>query len=208
MSAAPPSPIRESIPIHTRQYLTEAFAEPDGLMRVRGRLIDTKPHGLCLADGSPLAIHDMSIDLLVDPSTFEIVRVESEMDVQPYGLCSDILATYQQLVGLSVARGYSRRVKELFGGPLGCSHMGALLIALGPVAIQASWSVHKLHSPTDALIDDDITPQEQERRLRMNTDTCHVWKAEGVHLQEIRSGTNRRRPAWEQERLSELGLEA
>lgn len=176
-------------------------------MRIHGRLVDTKPLGLCLADGTPLTIHDMAIDLFVDPSTFEIVSVDAGMDVRPYDICTNILAAYEQLVGLSVARGYSRKVKELFGGPLGCSHMGALLIAMGPVAIQASWSFLKLHSPTDELIDEDLAPEEQERRLNMNADTCHVWRSDGVHLQEIRSGANRRRPAWEQDRLQALGLD-
>ena len=74
----------ERIPIHQRSYETEAFDEGDGRMRVRGRLIDNKPQGLCLADGSDLVIHDMRIDLLVDPETFTIVAVENEMMVRPY----------------------------------------------------------------------------------------------------------------------------
>ena len=61
-----------SIPIHTRSYATEAFAEPDGTMRVHGRLTDTKPQGLCLADGTPLVIHDMALDVYVEPTTFAI----------------------------------------------------------------------------------------------------------------------------------------
>ena len=39
------------ISIHQRSYETEAFDEGDGSMRIVGRLIDTKPNGLGLADG-------------------------------------------------------------------------------------------------------------------------------------------------------------
>ena len=65
----------ERIAIHQRSYETEAFDEGDGRMRVRGRLTDNKPHGLCLADGNDLVIHDMCIDLLIDSTTFTTVAV-------------------------------------------------------------------------------------------------------------------------------------
>jgi hypothetical protein len=196
----------EPIPIHQRSYATEVFAQPDGTMRVHGRLTDTKPHGLCLADGQPLVIHDMAVDLYVDPVTFEIVRVAADMDVRPYDLCPAILESYQQLVGVSIARGYSRKVKELFGGPGGCSHMGALLVALGPVAVQASWSVVKLLEPVESLTEFSSEPAERERRLRMNLDTCHVWADGSENIEVIRRGERPRRPDWESRRLGELGV--
>ena len=102
----------ERIPIHQRSYETEAFDEGDGRMRVRGRLIDNKPQGLCLADGSDLVIHDMRIDLLVDPETFTIVAVENEMMVRPYSHCEAILPNYQALVGVSITRATPRRSKS------------------------------------------------------------------------------------------------
>ena len=199
------SPIGESIPIHTRSYATEAFAEPDGLMRVHGRLTDTKPHGLCLADGTPLVIHDMAVDLYCEPETFESVRVEADMDVRPYEQCTAILEAYQKLVGVSIARGYSRTVKELFGGPGGCSHVGALLIAMGPVAIQASWSLRNLHAEPGAMTGDPDDPAERERRLRMNMNTCHVWAEDGPNIAFIKRGERPPSPDWEASRLAALG---
>lgn len=90
-------------------------------MRVRGRLVDTKPLGLGRADGSPLTIHDMVVDLFIAMPDFVIDRVEVTMQVHPYEACTGVVEDYQQLVGLSITRGYSRRVRELFGGPNGCS---------------------------------------------------------------------------------------
>lgn len=194
----------ESIPIHTRSYATEAFAEADGSMRVHGRLTDTKPHGLCLADGTPLVIHDMALDLFVDATTFEIVRVEADMDVHPYDQCTAILESYQKLVGVSIARGYSRIVKELFGGPGGCSHIGALLIAMGPVAIQASWSLRNLHAEPAQLTGNPNDAAERERRLQMNLNTCHVWREDGVNIAMIKRGERPPSPDWEAQRLADL----
>ena len=196
----------ERIPIHQRSYETEAFDEGDGRMRVRGRLIDNKPQGLCLADGSDLVIHDMRIDLLVDPETFTIVAVENEMMVRPYSHCEVILPNYQALVGVSITRGYTSEIKKLFGGPNGCSHMGALLQAMGPVAVQATWSLVNLHKSPESRLDNSDDPEEQERRLRLNTNSCHVWQEDGEHIELIKKG-EWVLPDWESERLRSLGVE-
>lgn len=193
--------------IHRRNYDCEVFEESEGLMRVRGHLNDTKPLGLGLVDGEPLEVHDMTIDLLVTVPGFEIIDVESRMDTHPYLSCTSVLGDYRQLIGTSITRGYSRRVKELFGGPNGCSHMGALLQALGPVAIQASWSLITLHEDPADRADQEIDQAERERRVQMNTNTCHVWAEDGEQLRAVASGGTPRRPAWEQDRLIQLGVD-
>lgn len=195
------------ISIHQRTYATEAFDEGDEVMRVHGRLVDTKPFGLTLSDGQPLVIHDMALGLFVDSNSFEIVAVEADMDVHPYQLCKAVLASYQQLVGLSIARGYSRKVRELFGGPNGCSHIGALLLAMGPVAVQASWSLGNMHRDPAELVDNTADPLEQERRVAMNVNTCHVWREDGENIASIRQGNQRSFPSWKTERLRDLGVD-
>jgi hypothetical protein len=198
---------RVSIPIHTRSYDCEAFAEDDGRLRVRGRLVDTKEQGLGLIDGEPLEIHNMVIDLFIDPTDFTIVEVIAGMDTHPYDICTDILTDYQRLVGLSISRGYSRKVKELFGGPGGCSHIGALLQAMGPVAVQANWSLVNLRDDLESRIDERTDSDDRARRLRLNTNTCHVWREDGPQIAAVNLGTDPLRPGWETERLQKLGLD-
>ncbi len=193
--------------IHRRVYDCEAFTEGADALRVRGHLTDTKPHGLCLADGRRLVIHEMTIDLVVSIPDFEITAVETEMEIHPYQACRGILIDYQRLVGTSITRGYTHRVREMFGGPNGCSHLGALLQAMGPVAVQASWSLHTLHDEPEARLAEDIDPAEAERRLRMNTNTCHVWAENGEQLTLVALGQKAKRPGWEVERLEDLGLQ-
>lgn len=207
MTRTTPNPA--STPIHLRDYRCEAFAEADGRMRVRGQLVDTKPLGLSRADGTPLTIHDMIVDLYVAMPSFVIDEVHVTMQVHPYPVCTGVLEDYQQLVGLSITRGYSRRVRELFGGPNGCSHVGALLLALGPVAVQASWSFLTLDDdPAVRTLDADeeADPEERERRARLNANTCHVWAEGGEHFTAVTLGETRR-PGWERDRLLELGLD-
>ncbi|MGH1488047.1 MAG: DUF2889 domain-containing protein [Acidimicrobiales bacterium] len=193
--------------IHKRSYDCEAFEEGEGRMRVRGRLVDDKPQGLGLADGEPMVIHDMVIDLIITVPEFLIEGVETTMNVHPYQVCTDVLVDYQQLVGLSITRGYSRKVRELFGGPNGCSHMGALLQALGPVAVQASWSLITLHDDPAKRLEEDTDAEGRERRLRMNTNTCHVWAEEGEQMTAVALGITPKRPRWESDRLQKLGVD-
>ena len=145
------------------------------------------------------------IDLLVDPSTFTIIAVENEMMVRPYSNCEMILPNYQALVGLSITRGYSKQVKKLFGGPNGCSHMGALLQAMGPVAIQASWSLVNLHKPLESRLNNSDDPEDIDRRLRLNMNSCHVWHEDGEHIELVKVG-KWVLPDWESDRLMDLGV--
>ncbi|MCH9804343.1 DUF2889 domain-containing protein [bacterium] len=194
------------ISIHHRSYETEAFDEGNGTMRLVGRLVDTKPQGLGMADGEPLVIHDMIVEMIVAGDTFEILDITTTMQVRPYGQCTQVLDSYQQLVGVSIARGYSRKVKELFGGPMGCSHVGALLIALAPVAVQASWGLARLHDDPAVWSGAERDEADAERRTRLNTNTCHVWSADGEQIARLNRGEEAERPEWEAVRLTKLGL--
>lgn len=194
------------ISIHQRSYETEAFDEGDGTMRLIGRLVDTKPAGLGLADGEPIIIHDMTIELIVRGDTFEIVAARQVMDIHPYSQCTDILPSYDQLVGVSIARGYSKAIKSMFGGPNGCSHVGALLIALGPVAVQASWGMARLGADPADWAGLDFDEADAERQLRLNENTCHVWKSDGSQVAFLRRNEKPERPTWETDRLRKLGL--
>jgi len=199
---AVPTPLN----IHNRTYRTEAFAEDDGRLRVAGRLTDIKPIGLGPEDGEPLVVHDLSIELFIELPSFEIVDVTSEMHTHPYEVCTAVLPDYRALIGLSVARGFTNEVRKLFGGPRGCSHLTALLQAMGPVAVQASWAVFTLHEPLATLAAGAIDPVERERRLRMNTNTCHVWREGGDHLGAVLTGEGDARPGWMRERFESLGF--
>ncbi len=200
------TPTTSSTPIHLRDYRCEAFAEADGRMRVRGHLVDTKPQGLSRRDGTPLTIHDMIVDLYVAMPSFVIDEVDVTMQVHPYPLCTGVLEDYQQLVGLSISRGYTRKVRELFGGPGGCSHVGALLQAMGPAAVQASWSLITLDDDPADRLDEEANDEDRRRRVTLNTNTCHVWAEGGEHITAVALGQSMR-PDWEADRLRKLGID-
>ncbi|MDH4146083.1 MAG: DUF2889 domain-containing protein [Acidimicrobiia bacterium] len=194
--------------IHNRTYATEAFADDDGRLRLVGRLTDVKPIGLGPDDGEPLVVHDMSLTLVIELPSFEIIDVDYEMHTRPYDECTAILPDYRALLGLSIARGFTHEVRRRFGGPLGCSHLTALLTAMAPAAVQASWGLLALHEPLAALAGGpaETDDAERERRVRMNTNTCHVWHEGGEHLRAVLAGDGDARPGWMRERLVKLGV--
>ena len=83
----------------------------------------------------------MQIDLEVGFPSLEIVKASVRFETHPHGGCPAIIDHYGGLVGLSIARGFTHKVRELFGGPRGCTHTTALLQAMAPVAVQCFWSM-------------------------------------------------------------------
>ena len=132
-------------------------------------------------------------------------KVTVEMKEHPHTRCTGIVPDYQKLVGLSIARGFNNKVKELFGGPRGCTHIGALLSAMAPVAIQSGWSMRAGDANQETKKRSEMTPEERERSYAMNLNTCHMWDENGDMVNEIRRGEPMEVPVWMAKRLTKLG---
>ena len=168
------------VPLHRRSIVYEAFEEGEDL-RVRGQLEDVRPW----ADGerSVSLVHDMSLSVTVRVEDMTITRATAEMRVFPHAECPAVLEAFEGLVGLGVARGYTRAVQERFGGPLGCSHLEHLARSLGPVVVQAVTSRRARalgRGETPDLLSGAATPWAR--------DTCHVWAEGGVAEQKLAAG--------------------
>jgi len=135
---APESPI-ERVPLHTRAIEIRGYKRADGLYDIEGRLLDTKPHDFNLAAGVRKAgepIHSMWLRITIDRNLV-IVDAEARMDAVPYaGYCAKIEPAYRKLVGLAIRPGYAQKIKELFGGVNGCTHVSELAAALATGAFQ------------------------------------------------------------------------
>ena len=192
--------------IHTRRYEVRAFRMAEDRFMLRGVVCDEKPAGLYIdADPDPLWIHHMIVDLEIAFPEFRIDRVTVEMKEHPHSRCTGIVPDYQKLVGLSIARGFNNKVKELFGGPRGCTHIGALLAAMAPVAIQSGWSMRAGSATENTKSRTEMTPEERERSYAMNLNTCHMWDENGDMVNEIRRGEPMEVPVWMAKRLTKLG---
>lgn len=203
----PPAPENGQL-IHTRRYEVRTYKLNDDLFLLRGVVCDEKPSGLYISDDpDPLWMHHMIVDLHVSYPDFTIRDVAVTFHEHPHTHCTDIVPAYDKLVGLSISRGFNAKVKELFGGPRGCTHIGALLQAMAPVAIQSGWSMRigQPHENADAQLSPEEAAERRKRGYAMNLNTCHMWDENGQMVADIRDGVSIEIPLSVTKRLAKLG---
>jgi hypothetical protein len=173
-------PAGDPVPLHRRSIEYEAFDAGDAVTIV-GRLRDTRPW---VGDGEPVpTVHDMALQVTVGVPDLTITEAGAVMDTFPHAECPGITAAFDGLVGLSVARGYTRQVQARFGGVRGCTHLEQLARALGPVVIQAVTSKRALaahRGASEAIMSPTGTPWAR--------DSCHVWAEDGPAEQKLAAG--------------------
>ncbi len=195
--------------LHDREYRVRAFRKDPNIL-IRGAVRDQKPPNLYFAnDPSPLTIHHMQVDVEVAFPTLQIEAVTVHFEMHPNDTCPMIIDHYDKLIGLSIARGFTHRVRELFGGPRGCTHTTALLQAMAPVAVQCFWSMTASEARHNASnVEFRPTPPSRDQRdamWQMNVNTCHVWAEDGEMVANVSAG-KMEPPKFARERLAALGL--
>lgn len=195
--------------LHQRQYTVRSYRMGPDQLRIRGMVHDQKPPGMIIeGDPEPLSVHQMVVDLVVDYPSLVISGAEVLMEVTPHSGCTSIEPEYGKLVGVSVTRGFSRTVQELFGGPRGCTHVGALLQAMAPVAIQSRWSMRTMNlgeTPVGIGLSAAEAAEQRREAMLFNLNTCHVWADGGELIEKVKAGGDPEPPRWAVTRLAELG---
>lgn len=191
--------------LHTRNYDVEVHHVDDNL-RLVGTVRDEKPPGLYIADDpDPLTIHHMRVELVARVADLVIVDAKVIFEVHPHRTCPAIVDHYRKLIGMSIARGFNRKVRELFGGPRACTHTTALLQAMVPAATQALWSLRIGARRADGDEPFEWNPERVNEMVQGNLNTCHVWAEDGDHVAALRDGAEPEQPLWIAERAVELG---
>lgn len=126
---------------HRRAISAEAYLREDGLWDIEARLTDTKPREIPLAGGRirPLGqpLHDLWLRVTIDVR-MNVVDAEACSDWVPYpGQCDTIGPAYRKLIGLNLAQGFRKAVRERLSGVAGCTHLTELAGVLPTAAIQA-----------------------------------------------------------------------
>ena len=170
----------DGVPLYRRSIEYEAFDRGDHL-EVVGKLKDTRPWA---DDGSTLAtVHDMELRVTVRRDDLTIVGSVAHMHTFPHTECPVIEQAFAGLVGLSVARGYTREVQRRFGGPRGCTHLEQLARSLGPLVIQAVTS-RRARSMAEGGAEEVMMPGSTP----WARDSCHIWAEGGVGDQKLAAG--------------------
>jgi hypothetical protein len=168
------------LPVHRRTIDIDVF-EHDDRFEVVARLRDERPW----ADGEEKVrhLHDMTLTVSVRRSDLTIVGARADMRRFPHAECPSIEAKFEELVGLSVARGYTRAVQERFGRELGCTHLEFLARAVGPAVVQAIPSAAS-RATSEAAAREELS----KVGTAWLADTCHVWRTDGPGQRKLAAG--------------------
>jgi hypothetical protein len=178
--------------LHQRDYAVRVFRKSATELVASGTVHDQKPPGLYVeGDPDPLTIHRMTIELTVAYPSLEITDAVVQFGAHPQPGCPGIAAHYRNLVGLSIARGFTHKVRALFGGPRGCTHVTALLQAMAPALVQSIWSM-RIANQRDGDVPTTAEGAASDGGFlgaqRRNIDTCHVWAADGELVALVEQG--------------------
>jgi len=143
------------LPVHVRTIridAAEATSQGDvRVLRVRGTLEDRRPQGVpdwIQHDGD--VIHHMEVTLTVTWPDLVLATVDGTMRTFPHaGVCPDALPPLQSLVGVAVGPGFTRAVNQRIGREQGCTHITALILAMGPVVRQGAGAAFGFTAPGD-----------------------------------------------------------
>jgi len=166
-------------PVHRRTIDIEVFVRDEHLV-VIGTLADVRPWAS--GEFGPRELHRMELAIVVRRADMTITDAVADMKTFPHAECTVIEPKFSELVGLSVARGYTSAVQERFGRERGCSHLEFLARALGPAVVQS------VTSAAAQQFEKGGTYPDGGRALSFLANTCHVFIDDGPGSQKIEAG--------------------
>jgi Protein of unknown function (DUF2889) len=125
--------------LHRRDFSFNAYLRSDGLYEIEGRMTDRKNYAFpnewrgTIAPNEPL--HDMRVRVVLD-ETFTIAEVTAETAASPFEICPAITPGLVALKGERIGKGWTKLLRQKFGGDRGCTHHVELLRTLATVAFQ------------------------------------------------------------------------
>lgn len=141
-------------PLHCRTLIVEVLQDHNGMVRTLATIVDLRKQGWIPTGGELQTagiIHHMSLDVQVDMLSRRIERFEPSQLVVAFEAsertggdsCRDPIHRLRKMVGETLDNGNARRLREIFGGPLGCSHLltlAQLVVSFLPRVIEREMS--------------------------------------------------------------------
>jgi hypothetical protein len=165
--------------IHSRKIEVSTYEYDGERIIVEGILRDDRFQDSYLLTGETFpkgAIHHMAIRLLVNCSNLIIEDADVVMLSVPRQACREVIGCLNRIKGLTVARGFTLKVKELAGGSKGCTHLVELIRTMTPAVFQG-YATHQARKPVS------FDPEQADMILQFLTDTCHVWRKDGPFVE-------------------------
>lgn len=163
--------------IHHRKIDSLGFLREDGLWDIETRLIDTKEGAVETFQRGRIqageALHDISLRLTID-SDLLIKDIEASTDLAPMNACSDVNPWYKKLIGERIKSGWRLKVKSIFAGEQGCTHLNEMLTVAATTAFQTIYPWLQ-EQQIQQLGKDKVFHKVAEMML----DSCHGFSHQG-----------------------------
>ncbi|MBM3341759.1 MAG: DUF2889 domain-containing protein [Betaproteobacteria bacterium] len=156
--------------MHNRVIDCRGYERDDGLWDIEGHLTDAKTYtwekrnGVTDLPAGQFA-HDMWIRLTIDLNMV-IHEAMAVTEASPYNGCGDFTHKFAKLKGLRIDRGWTKKIRNLIGGPYGCTHQWELLGRVAAAAYQSTNNARQNKFPRK--------PGDMPRTFN----TCHMYTAE------------------------------
>lgn len=135
-----PTPAPRSLH-QTRNITCAAYRREDGLWDIEGRVLDTHAFdfttiwGREVPEGTPM--HEIWLRWTVGED-LTIREVAAAMDATPYPpVCPNALPAFQQLVGLTVGRGFTKEVRTRIARSEGCTHLFTVIEDMANITMRS-----------------------------------------------------------------------
>jgi hypothetical protein len=156
--------------MHNRVIDCRGYEREDGLWDIEGHLTDTKTYTWIKRDGATdlpagQPAHDMWIRLTIDLNMV-IHEAMAITDAGPHTPCGDFTHKFARLKGMRIDRGWTKGLRDIIGGPLGCVHQWELLGRVAAVAYQSTNNARREFRPHK--------PGDMPRTFN----TCHMYTPE------------------------------
>ena len=167
--------------VHTRQIVCRGYRRRDRLWQIEASVADEKGQAVPFRSRPEVPagemIHHLALRVLIDDD-YTIRDAAATTMAAPWAACREIAADYRKLIGLRIGPGFSRAVREVLGGALGCTHLTDLLGQVGNTYMQASFP--------DRLARQQKSGGDPRRWPDAGTlafvDGCHAWRRDGAVL--------------------------
>lgn len=167
--------------VHTRQITCHGYRRKDGLWQIEASVADRKGQTVLFRSRPDIhageLIHHLSLCVVIDDD-YQIRDVEAKTLAAPWPVCTDIAADYRKLIGLRIGPGFTRAVRDLLGGTLGCTHLTDLLGQVGNTYMQTAWP-DRVARQRQTSEDPRLWP---DTRTLSFLDGCVAWRKDGAAI--------------------------
>ena len=146
----------------------------DTHIQARGQLTDTRTD---FEDpDKTIIVHCLIVLLTIRSSDSTIIAAEFGTPKMAFeDMCEHLPYGAEKLVGENVSKGFSFRLRELYGGKRSCFHLSSLLQAMVPALPQCrSWN-HDFKL-MDELLPAESVPVAMGAMLGGAKNSCHAWE--------------------------------